>query len=337
MKRKTVRKRLHKTRKHHIRHLKVFFQKGSITLYLLLAVIIAGAFFLAGGIPSFNFSPTDNTPAGQPVLETPDPQRNDLQLKTLKFKGCTTTTAIDFLIDTSGSMGDNNKLTNLEQALTNFSKNFNDSTVTGLRRFSASPNYCNAPITERLVPIDFYSQNKTQFSSAVGNLCPSGGTNTRTAFAAELADMQQMVTDQRFKDKNFNLIFLTDGIPEDHSFPLQGDCQQFVNSDFPVCTPYTQPGSKPACRCFDSSQDPTANPQIAQQIQALKSLNGNNVHIYALLVFDPVIDAPFKAKVDNMMTAIASTPQDYLQTTDPTQISALYGQIAQKICSSQTP
>lgn len=335
MGKKAVRHKSSKARKHASKKFNVFWKKGSITLYLLLGVIIVGAFFLAGGAPKFEPSPTDNTPAGEVVMETPDPQRNDLQLKELKFKGCTTTAAIDFLIDTSGSMDDNGKLTNLETALTNFGKNFNDSTVTGLRRFSAVPNGCGSPITQRLVDINFYSANKNQFTNAVTNLCASGGTNTRTAFAAELDDMRQIVQDPRFKDKNFNLIFLTDGIPEGHSFPLQGDCQHLVNSDFPVCTPYTA-SYPPACRCFDSSQDPTTNPHIAQEIQALKSLNGNNVHIYSLLVFDPNTDAPFKAKVDAMMTTIASTPQDYLQTTDPSKISELYGQIAQKICSSQS-
>lgn len=310
----------------------LFWKKGQIALYLLLAVIILGAFVLVSGGPQFDLTPDGNQPAGDMVIETPDPLRDSLQLKTIRFQACGTRTAVDFLIDTSGSMSVNNKLTNLKDALNAFASNLEDKSVVGIRRFSASPNTCYPSVTSRLVPINFYSANKTVFSQQVSALCANGGTNTGTAFAAELTDLTAAVANPAFKDTPLNLVFISDGIPEGQPFDNGGgNCQQYQSTRFPVCSYYS-----PAdiCRCFDSSQDPTANPSIAQQIQALKNINGKPVRIFSVLVYDPTYDSPFKSNLDTMMTNIATNKTDYYQTSDPTAIKGIYAQIADKICEA---
>lgn len=327
---KLKRKRVSKIHKHKSKKGNVFWKRGTITLYVLLVVIILGAFFLAGGFPKFDFSPTDGTPAGEVILETPDPQRDSLQLKTLKFKGCASTAAVDFLVDTSGSMRDGGKMQNIKDALASFASNFNDKSVTGIRRFSSDDSYYCAPhpVTERLTQIDFFGNNKNSFTTSTNSFCADGATNTRTAFAAELDDLTRAVGDQRFKDYNFNLVFISDGIPEINGSGHQGACTGAEPYQFCAL-------SKGACRCFVDDQDPTSNPQIAQQVQALKSINGKNVRVFSVLVFDPISDGPFESKLTNMMQAIASSPSDFYKTSDPTTIKTIYSQISNRICSTQ--
>lgn len=313
---------------------------GGIAMYVLLAVIILGAFFMVGGAQKIFISPpTDlGNVEVDPASTTNNTSKDSLQLQTLKFKSCNGTAAVDLLIDTSGSMATAGKLQNLQGALGSFASNFNSSTVVGLRRFSSDENPRNPPCplhnaTSRLVPIDFYSSNKAPFISAVQNTCANGGTNTATAFAAELDDLKSKVTDPKFKDYTFNLIFLSDGIPESQASDITGACTG--REPYPVCAT-DQAGN---CRCFDTAQDPTTNPQIAQQIRDLKSINGKNVNIYSILVFDPVTDGPFKDKVATMMKNIASSPPStyYYNTSDPAQIKNIYSQISEKICKSNEP
>jgi len=327
---KAKRKKSAKTQKHLSKKKNVFWKRGTITLYVLLTVIILGAFFLAGGVPKFDFSPTDGTPAGEVVLETPDPQRDSLQLKTLRFKNCASTAAVDFLVDTSGSMRDGGKMQNIRDALSSFASNFNDKSVTGIRRFSSDDyHYCAPhPITERLTQIDFYGSNKNSYASTINSFCADGATNTRSAFAAELDDLRNAVSDQKFKDYNFNLVFISDGIPEVYGSGHSGACTGAEPYQFCAL-------SKGACRCFVDDQDPTTNPQIAQQVQALKTINGKNVRVFSVLVFDPVSDGPFESKLTNMMQAIASTPSDFYKTSDPATIKNIYSQISNKICTEK--
>jgi uncharacterized protein YegL len=305
----------------------LFWQRGEIALYLLLGIIIFGAFLLASGGPQFKLSESGEEAIGEPIREN-STQKDALQLKTIRFAACSNRAAVDFLVDTSGSMEKGNKIQIIKSALMDFAGNFTNDSITGLRRYSSNDTGTTA--TSRPVGIDFYKNNKTQFNTAVSRLVASGGTNTRTAFAAELEDLTQAVTDPKFKDNSFNLVFISDGIPEGKAFPpSSGDCQEHVSPEFPVCAPYNQ--DRNVCRCFDSNQDPTFNPQIAQQIQALKNINGKNIRIFSILVFDPATDGPFESKLTTMMQAIAS-PNSFYKTTKPEDIKSIYGQIADKIC-----
>lgn len=319
-----------KVKAHRANRRKASLKRGGIAFYALIGVIIVGAFFLVGGVNKFTLSPTDTTPAGEVIVETPGQGKDSLQLNTIRFKQCASTAAVDFLVDTSGSMRSGGKLQNIEDSLKSFASNFTDKSITGIRRFSSDDNfYCPPhPITQRLTPIDFYSANKSSFSNSASTLCADGATNTRTAFAAELADLTQAVTDQRFKNYNFNLVFISDGIPEERGSGHLGACN--ANEPFPLCA--TSNGN---CRCFADTQDPTTNPQIAKDVQALKNINGKNVRIFSVLVFDPATDGPFESKLTTMMTNIASSPSDFHKTTDPTTIKSIFAQISNKICSSQ--
>ena len=311
--------------KHTLKKSFLFWQRGEVALYLLIGVIIFGAFLLVSGGPQFKLSESGNNVIGEPIREN-STQKNALQLKTIRFAACSNRAAIDFLVDTSGSMERGNKIQIIKSSLKDFASNFTNDSITGLRRYSSSDTGSTA--TSRPVEIDFYKNNKSQFNAAVNQLVASGGTNTRTAFAAELEDLTKAVSDPKFKDNSFNLVFISDGIPEGDGVgvPTATACSSFSSARYPMCAYQTG-----TCRCFDADQDPTTNPQIAQQIQALKNINGKNVRVFSILVFDPKTDGPFESKLTTMMQAVAS-PNSFYKTTKPEDIKAIYGQIADKIC-----
>ena len=123
------------------------------------------------------------------------------------------------------------------------------------------------------------------------------------------------------------MVFISDGIPEENGSGHSGACTGAEPYQFCAL-------SNGGCRCFVDNQDPTTNPQIAQQVQALKSINGKNVRVFSVLVFDPVSDGPFESRLTNMMQAIASAPSDFYKTSDPATIKNIYSQISNKICST---
>lgn len=334
MKKKTIRKSSVKIQKPLRKRKKkfLFWQRGQIALYLLLGIIILGAFILTFGGPQFSLSQDGNKSAGEVVPEKPDSGRDNLQLKTIRFQQCASKAAVDFLVDTSGSMNFSGKIGYVKEALKSFVGNFTDKSIAGIRRFSSAENQCPTNIgqvTTRLVPINFYESNKAQFTAQTNALCASGATNTRSAFAAELEDIKAAVADPKFKDHTFNVVFLSDGIPESTDNPLEAQCQA-TGADSEYCQ-YNNPVK--TCRCIDPNQDPTTNPQLAKQIQDLKNLNGKNVRVYSILVFDPATDGYYESKFTSMMQAIAS-PDSFYKTTDPKKIKEIYDQISEKICAS---
>lgn len=339
MKKKTTTRKTKPTKKYRssLKKKFLFWQRGEIALYLLLIIIIGGAFLIASGGPVFNLSQPDESPVGEPIIVTPT-GHDTLQLQTLKFQVCGNTTGAYFIVDTSGSMRNNNKMENVKEALTSFAGNLSDKSVIGLRRFSsdeACPIYGRQP-TSLLVPIGFYSTNKNAFTQAVGRLCPAGATNTRAAFAGALTDLQAGVTKPEYKDTPLNVIFISDGIPEGDGDGVPNNlstCSSFTSARYPVCAPYAGPAGL-QCRCFDSTQDPTTNPQLAQQVQALKNINGKPVKVFSVLVYDPATDGPFLNKLNGMMESVASTPSNYYKTAKPEDIKNIYNQIADKICAS---
>jgi len=315
-----------------------FLRRGDIAITLILGVVVLGAIILAGGIfPELDDSKVNKDIVGEIDTSSVPTNQNDksLQIQKLKIKTCNDQAAIDFLIDTSGSMnfGGGVKLTNLKQAMQSFAANFNDKTVVGIRRFSGE-NKAGLPVTSRLVPINFYLNNKSNYNTAVNSLSIYGGTMTRNAFSNELTELSAAVANSNFNTYNFNLIFFTDGIPEtsDNNMACPGG-----GTGNPFCIPDTRPGG--VCRCFDSAQDPTTttngNIDIAAKIKALRSGGGKNVRIFSIVILDDAADGHFKDKVENMMKKIASDPAtDYFFTTSATDFKNIFRDINQKICTT---
>lgn len=308
-----------------------FFKRGDIAITLVLGIVVLGAIILAGGIfPKLDDSKVNMDDVGEVDTSSVPTNQNDksLQLKTFKFKKCAEKAAIDFLIDTSGSMnfGGGEKLTNLKQAMQSFAANFNDKTVVGIRRFSGINNL-GLPPTSRLVPIDFYSKNRSAYNQAVNSLPIDGNTMTRTAFSAELDDLKSAVANTKFSTYNFNLIFFTDGIPETRDANII--CDGGIGG--PSCTAHPTVGT---CRCFNPAQNPTSNPDVAAEIKALISGGGENIRIFSIVILSAA-DEHFRSKIENMMKTIATDPTtDYFLANDATDFKAIFKSISQKICTT---
>lgn len=184
-------------------------KKGSVAFYVLLIVVILGAFFLAGGIPRFENSPTDNTPAGEVVIETPGASQDSLQLQTLKFKQCSGTLTMDLLLDRSGSMGLTTpsgvtKLTALKNAVIEITKNLTDEAIIGIQSFDSNS------ITDD-VPINYYKNVKSTILPALNALSPGDRTPTHDALAFSYSKLSEAVP--KYNGRKFAFIFITDGLP----------------------------------------------------------------------------------------------------------------------------
>lgn len=295
----------------------LFFFRGDAAIsFLVLAVVIIGSLMLVGGLtPKLNKQ--DLNTVGVP--ETPSPPNgadNNLQLKTFKFKTCTDSAAVHFLLDVSGSMNFNNgqKIQNLRDALKFFANGVTDTAVLGLRTFSES--------TTLLVPINIGTKSKV--AQAAQGLTANGGTYTRDAFIATKADLAAAVGNSKFKNYDFNLIFFSDGIPETRA-------KNTLCPGYPPRNEYCtdpQPGNS-GCRCFDTDQDPLS---VATEIKSLKNASGKNVRVFSVLLYDPVRDGHFEPKFKPLMKSIAS-PDSYFETTDEQQLKNIFTQIGQKVCN----
>ncbi|MGE5041980.1 MAG: vWA domain-containing protein [Candidatus Levyibacteriota bacterium] len=183
--------------------------QGSITLYLLLGIVILGAFFLAGGIPRFDYSPTDNTPAGEVVVETPGASQDSLQLKKLKFKQCAGTLTMDLLLDRSGSMdlttpSGVKKLDALKSAVLEITKKLTDESIIGIQSFDSVSRTND-------VPINFYKNVKDTIPPALNAMAPGFQTPTHDALAFSYGLLADAVP--KYTGRKFGFIFITDGLP----------------------------------------------------------------------------------------------------------------------------
>ncbi len=292
------------------------FQKGGIEI-IILGIIIVASFALIGG-----FSPLVKNPPIDTTIYTPDAEilrgsQNNLQLKTIKFTSCGSSAAIGFLVDQSGSMGFGTpgatKEDNLKNALNVFATNFPTEGIAGLNTFSDH----EPPDIHPSVPFNFFKNNKSQFINVVTNMTSNGGTYTKDAFILE----KQILDAARAKypDYKFNLIFISDGVPETRAGNYACPGGPGPSSRYCTAIPSNSP---PACRCFDTSQDPTS---IASQIKS------SGVRIFTIgYVRDE--DAKFQDDLTNLMKNIASSPTDFFVAPIDNQITSILQQISVKIC-----
>lgn len=180
------------------------------TPFLLGFIALAvgfGLLFTRGITPSSTLTSPGDQSEYEIVPETPVPGQG-LQLKTLKFKACSQTAAVDMLLDRSGSMS-GSKMDQLKAAATTFTANLSDDSIVGIQSFSSfSPGDNN--ITND-VPIGRYGDIKPQVTRAISSLRAFGNTPTRDALTFSLNLLTQAVP--KYPDKKFAFIFVSDGEP----------------------------------------------------------------------------------------------------------------------------
>ncbi|OGH04576.1 MAG: hypothetical protein A2W22_04910 [Candidatus Levybacteria bacterium RBG_16_35_11] len=279
--------------------------KSNVFVLVILFIVALFAFYNVGGIFPEKLN-TTGSQGGSYVMVTPVPgsSSQSLQLNFVKFKGCSSTTAVDFLVDRSGSM-EGQKLTLLKQGILSFASKLSDQSVFGLQTFADPPNI----VWKNDINPDLFSNVKSNITNVVCSLQANGATHTKDAFEqtkAVLADTQK-----RFSERQLAFIFVSDGIPEtgtrNNLCRLQGKTE-LCNS---------------SCRCFDPAQDPT---QIAEQIKAM------GIKIYSIGYVDKNDDFATN-QLKGLMERVASSPDKAHMAPNEAEVIKILNDIGYEICS----
>lgn len=330
---------------------------GVLYIVIIFFLALAGATWFSGGL-----IPVDpNGPEGPPTLPpyfgqdgnqdeqriiyppgalTPDP-RGNLQLKTFNVNVCGQRSAIDILIDTSGSMTDENKIGKIKDSLKAFTKNFSGTTAVTIQTFSRD--------VKDEVPWDLYKNNKAEVQATIDSLPASGWTVMRDGFEMAKDKLSEAINQNKFPGYNYNLLLISDGVPEipppsgaspydfskcgmtDVTAPAGDDRDCFVR----VCDTVTAP----ALRCFAKLQDPRAAPgDTTNYSQIIKNMG---VSIYAIgLYADSSSDNKLRGWLEPLLKEVVSQPIStyyyaYDSNTSEEKLKTIFENIVTRICENK--
>jgi hypothetical protein len=298
-------------------------------VYILLSIffIIAAGTLLSGGMIPVDPVGSKGPPTLAPYFNVggefdeqeiifpskgPDAKEN-LQLKTFKVNVCGQTTAIDFLVDTSASMEDDNKMEKLKAALRSFVGKLSNSSVIAIHTFSA--------ITEEHVPFDYYKNNKQQVLATIEGLGPEGWTSTRDGFQLAKQTISNAVTKKRFPGYTYNLVLLTDGVPEIPQYPDEPPRQ--CEAEVPDAL---EPGG---IRCFSTDQDPRIPTNLAQDIKNLGAT------IFSVGIYSQTSsDNQMKPYLEALLKDVASAPSSeyYFSSIEGDNLNTILKSIISTTC-----
>lgn len=303
-----------------VNRLKSFNSRGSsLIIVLLIGLIITAGIFFTNGLFTDTNKPITDTTEYKPINTIFNDNKVVLQLKNINFESCSETAALGFLVDQSGSMRYGEKETKLKAALNIFASTFPPGGITGLRTYSDNT---YSPI---IVPYNYFKNNKTNFTNAIRNMSPYKATHSKDAFIQEKADLD--TASIKYPDYKFNLVFISDGIPESvtglNRLCPTGNLAD-PSTDQRYCGPW--PDNPSQCRCFDPEQDPT---QVAAQIKA------SGIKIFTIGYIHDINDAKFQNDLTNLMTNVASTPDDFYRVPTNNEIAGILQQIITKVCKAQ--
>ncbi len=282
---------------------------------MIIAVILA--FLLTGGV----FARMSKYP-NQGIYETElfgsgsDGTQKNLQLGTFGVLKCTNKTALNFVIDNSGSMqfGEpNSKIDQLKTALRTFAEYFPPTGAIAMQTYSET-------VRER-VPFSLFNSSKTLFLEEVAAMGPQTATHSRDAFL--VAEQNINLGKGLFPDYKFSLVFISDGIPE--SRQQNNLCPGGQHGEYCMVHPL----APSACRCYDTNQDPL---DIANRIK------NNGTEIFTIAFTDDHADADLDAKLQNLMRNIASEPSTghYFHAPVTNQLTNIISLITNRICNQPT-
>jgi len=199
-------KRITRRQQNKFLHSVRLFRGDAMVTLLLAIVVISAVFFVGGALPQQ--SPDTQDRSNEAVIDedslSSSTNGNQLQLKTLKFKKCSSIAAVSMMLDRSGSMGDDGKIGKLKSATLSFASNFADDSVIGIQSFDSND------IRED-VPISYYKDVKDLVVTKVNALTP--GDKTPTYRALQFSRDILIPAIPKFSDRTFNFIFLSDGLP----------------------------------------------------------------------------------------------------------------------------
>ena len=307
---------------------------GTLYIFLILILLVIGGHLFSGGLHPVN----PNGPNGVPTLEpyyNPEDYgvqriiiptdsldasgKKNLQLQTFMVNTCGQKTAVDFLIDTSGSMEDDGKMEKAKSALREFARQIGGKTVIGIHTFSKD-------VKER-VPLSYYKDVKGEVAKTIDDLRPDGWTRTRDGFELVGERLATAIMQNKFPDYKYNLILITDGVPEIPP-PQPDDRDCYIRVDDPI--------TAPAKRCFAKKQDPRIPTNLAERIKALDPAKG--IDIYSIGIYSETSsDRQLKPYLEALLKDVASKPLDthYYDSLNANDLKKIFENVIDKICEAE--
>ncbi len=183
--------------------------KFMVLAFILLAVG-AAVLLTRGVLPKSTLSDPGETGDIEVIVEEPSAEGDrGLQLRTIKFKECSQTSATVMMLDRSGSMGNPiTKMASLKEAALGYTSNLSDESIIGIHSFDTI-----ARVEE--VKVSRYGDVKAEVAAKISALTPRDATPTRDALFFSKTILEKAVTD--YPDKQFSYIFVSDGRPVDGS------------------------------------------------------------------------------------------------------------------------
>jgi len=176
--------------------------------FLILGMAVVFGLLLVGGLTPFDFK---NTPPSEGEFEAipvvPAKGDKSLQLKPITFKQCGSTTAVDLVLDRSGSIGSKQdggtkiKIEYLKDATKEFVNLMSGESLIGMQSFATT-----ASIDFK---IDKLNTRKDLINSKISSLSPSGSTNMAAALTYARDELKVAIP--KFTEYKFSLILLSDG------------------------------------------------------------------------------------------------------------------------------
>ncbi|HVF69607.1 MAG TPA: VWA domain-containing protein, partial [Xanthomonadales bacterium] len=188
-----------------------------------------------------------------------------------------------------------------------------DSSVIGIQIFSTPSN------VREVVPISFYKDVKQQVQNTINTLNPDGATSTRSGFELAKQKLGQVISQNKFPGYKYNLIFISDGVPEVQMPENQKNSQNCL-----VTAPY-----QGNIRCFARAQDPRTPTNIPSEIKGL------GVDIYSIGITDS-FDQPMKSELLQLMRDASSDPDSkyFYESIDGNDLTTVLDHVLKSICGT---
>ncbi len=281
---------------------------GMIYVVVILATLIAFSFHMVGGkLPQQSIPTTTSDQANKQEIvfeQVKDPGKKNLQLQTFTVKNtCENKMAVDFLIDVSGSMRENNKIGKEKDALKAFSARMNDTSVIGIQTFSSS--------VQEKIPLSYYKDVKGQVQNTINSLPANGWTSTRSAFELAHQKLSGVISQNKFPGYKYALILLSDGVPETADGASNPkNCLLISNG-----------------RCFALAQDPRVPTNLSTDVKNL------GVSIYSIAITSSG-DKTMEKELIQLLQDLSSDPDSkfFYNSIDGNNLTTVLDNVFNDIC-----
>ncbi len=243
-------------------------------LVVFFAVVVSASLLFTNGLfpNEINSIPQNQNTGNIPAVPAPSAGESSLQINTFGFRtssptplptNCKETTAVDFLIDNSGSMNNDNKLTALKKGVIQFINALPDNSVIGMQRFSETP--------QEVIPFSYYKDVKSQVVQDVNSMTANGFTYTKDAFSFTKQELDSAIP--KYPNYKFALIFVSDGVPETAQDDAANPPRAFATDQDPteIATQIKQEGIRIFTVAYIGETDISLNNQLHTMMQNVAS------------------------------------------------------------------